>query len=81
MGILVAPGYVKMTDGLIQNANTVGSANIVPGDVLYLSQTPGKVSRTAPPLGGGRIQQRVGIAIAYETSGNVVDMIFRPEYV
>lgn len=81
MGVLTYPGVLRFTDGLVKNVNTVGSGNIVPGDVLYLSQTPGKVSRTAPPLGGGRIIQRVGIAISYEASGSVVDMIFRPEYV
>lgn len=81
MGVFVSPGYVKMTTGLVQNVNTVGSGNIVPGDVLYLSQTPGKVSRTCPPNGGTIIHQRVGIAISYENSGNVVDMIFNPEYI
>lgn len=81
MGVFVSPGYVKMTDGLVQNVSTVGSADIVPGDVLYLSQTPGKVTRVCPPNGGTIIHQRVGIAISYETSGNVVDMIFKPEYI
>jgi len=81
IGILLSPGVVKLSDGLAKNVNTVGNSDIVPGDVLYLSETGGKVSRTAPDPGGERIQQRVGVALSYENSGNVVDMVFRPEYV
>jgi hypothetical protein len=81
VGILLSSGYVKLSNGLAKNVNTVGNGDIVPGDVLYLSETAGKVSRTAPDPGGERIQQKVGRAISYENSGNVVDMVFRPDYV
>jgi hypothetical protein len=74
VGVLQSAGIIKWMTGLIRNVNTVGGGNIIPGDILYLSTTAGKVSRTSPS-GSGQIQQRVGTAVSYESSGNVVDMI------
>ena len=51
--------------GLVQDVNTVGSGDIIAGDTLYLSTTGGKITRTAP-MGAGKIQQKIGMAISDE---------------
>lgn len=47
------------------------------GDILYLSQTAGKVTKT-PPTASGTIIQVVGLA-KNTASGNTIDMIINPE--
>ena len=76
VGVLLSSGVIKFMTGLVRNVNTDGSA-IVPGNVLYLSVTAGKVSKNAPAIGGARITQKVGIAISNPNSGNVVDMVMQ----
>ena len=54
--------------------NTVGLNDIGFNDVVYLSATAGKVTKT-PPESGGQIVQVIGRAIADEISGGTVQII------
>ncbi len=74
-------GFVHYTDGttakmvvngIIEDALTVGSADIVINDSLFMSTTAGKITRTPPYVPGvGRLIQRVGRAISVEAGGKV----------
>lgn len=59
--------------------NTVGAADIVAGDVVFLSTTAGKVTKT-PPESGSHIVQGIGRAIEAE-SGSQVDIILSIELI
>jgi len=74
VGVLQSSGVVRYVSGLVQDVNTVGAGNIIAGDTVYLSTTAGKVTRTSPPYGSNKIQQKIGIAISDEESGNRVDI-------
>lgn len=65
--------------GIVRNVNTVGNGDIVTGDLVYLSLTDGKVTKTAPES-GGRILQYIGRAITDEISGNKVDLFVSINY-
>lgn len=74
VGVLLSNGVIKYISGLVTNVNTVGSGNIIAGNIIYLSTSSGKVTRIAPN-GSGQIQQILGIAISDEQSGGKVDML------
>jgi hypothetical protein len=76
VGVLQSSGTVRYISGLVQDVNTVGSGNIVAGNIVYLSSTAGKVTKTAP-MGTGKIQQKIGMAIGDEKSGNKVDIVMQ----
>jgi hypothetical protein len=56
--------------GIARDVNTVGSGDIVAGDVIFLSAVAGKVTRTPPSL-GGQIVQLVGRAMTAESGDSV----------
>lgn len=59
--------------GILQDVNTEGLANIIAGEPLFLSTTPGTVTRT--PNSGTGVFQQIGIAVADEVSGAKVDVL------
>jgi len=79
VGVATGLTSISFAPGLLQDVNTVGAADIVAGNILYLSETAGKVTKTAP-TGGSTYQQKVGVAIAAETSSKV-HMIMNIEWV
>ena len=80
IGVLLASGSVKYMTGVVRNVNTDGTA-IVPGNVVYLSTTAGKVSKNAPPANGVNIIQAVGTALTNPSSTNVIDMVMHLDQV
>lgn len=75
----IATGVVEEIDdtyvwvrsfGKIANVITIGAANIVAGDLLFLSTTDGKVTKT-PPASSGNVVQVIGRALTAEASSKV----------
>jgi hypothetical protein len=57
-------------NGIARNVNTVGSGDIVAGDVVFLSAVRGKATRTPPSL-GSQIVQVIGRAMTAESGDSV----------
>jgi len=78
-GTKPAAAFCRTTDGttarirqygIAQAVITVGEADIVPGDLVFLSTTPGKVTKT-PPAASGNVIQVLGRAVTAEAAGKV----------
>lgn len=69
---------VKMM-GIAKGVVTVGAADIVAGNLIYLSTIAGKVTKTAP-TGAGNIRQIIGRAITAESAGKV-DIMLAIDYI